>query len=103
MKSIIIQYLCNMPSATTLFYKSNPKAKKKKDKYNKEYHSTPERKAYKRELSRINRANGGWKDGLDVSHKKDGTTTKESPSSNRARNGSKKGSPKSSKRAGTKK
>lgn len=61
----------------------------KKDAYNKEYHSTPERRKYRSELNKENRKAGtyGNKDGKDMSHTKKGLIVKEKQSSNRARNG----------------
>lgn len=88
---------------TAKFYASNPEAKKKKAAYDIKYNSSPERKEYKRELSRVNRATDGWNDGKDASHKKGGGTVKESSSINRARNGMRSGVAKSAKRTGTKK
>ena len=34
-------------SRTAKFYQENPDARKKRDEYNKEYHSTPARKKYR--------------------------------------------------------
>jgi len=76
-----------MASRSKQYYDKNPESRKKKAEYDRAYHSTPERKAYKRALSRANRATNGWGDGKDVSHTSSGHTTKESPSKNRARNG----------------
>lgn len=75
-------------SRSAKYYKSNPEARAKKKKYDTAYHSTEERKRYRRELSRKRRKLGIMgKGGKDVSHKKGGGTTLESPSKNRARNG----------------
>lgn len=90
-------------SKTSEYYKKNPEAKAKKAAYEKKYQQKPERKKYKRELSKKNYETGGWGDGKDLSHKKGGGVTKESPSSNRSRNGSRPGVKPSSKRKGTKK
>lgn len=75
-------------SKSARYYASNPEAKAKKKKYDTSYHSTEERKEYRRKLAaerRRRRIMG--KGGKDVSHKKDGSTTLESRSKNRARNG----------------
>ena len=58
--------------------------------YDKEYHSSGERKKYRAELNKANRKSGtyGNKDGMDMSHTKSGKMVKEKASSNRARNGS---------------
>lgn len=77
-----------MASRSKRYYDKSPASRKKKAEYDAAYHATPERKAYKRALSRTNRATNGWGDGKDVSHTRSGKTTKESPSKNRARNGS---------------
>jgi len=90
-------------SKTAKFYRDNPDAKKKHNDYNKKYHSTPERKEYKRELSRENRKRDGFGDGKDLSHTKKGGYTMESPSTNRGRQGAEKGKPKSASRTKTKK
>ena len=73
---------------TAAFYASNPEARKKKAAYDKKYHSTPERRQYRAELSRERRARGiAGKGGDDLSHTASGGFTRESPSVNRARNG----------------
>ena len=63
--------------------------------YDKEYQASESRKKYRAELNRKNRENhasGKSKvgDGKDVSHKKNGGTTLESQSKNRARHRGKK-------------
>ena len=74
---------------TAKYYRDNPEARKKKAKYDTKYHSTPKRKKYRAKLATARRAKGVMgKGGKDVSHKKDGSTTMESSSKNRARNGS---------------
>lgn len=74
---------------TAAFYASNPEARKKKAAYDKKYHSTPERKKYRAELSRERRARGiAGKGGGDLSHTASGGFKREDPSVNRARNGS---------------
>jgi hypothetical protein len=70
-------------------YRDNPKSKAKKAEYDTAYHATPERKKYRAGLAKKRRAAGIMgKGGKDVSHTKGGGTTKESPSKNRARQGS---------------
>ena len=76
-------------SKSAKYYAANPDAREKKNSYNKEYHSTPERKKYRAGLNKANRKAGtyGNKDGKDMSHTKSGRLVKEKQSSNRARNG----------------
>jgi hypothetical protein len=76
-------------SDSAKYFQSNPKAKAKKDAYNKEYHSTPERRKYRSELNKENRKAGtyGNKDGKDKSHTKSGKVVNEGQSKNRSRNG----------------
>lgn len=84
-------------SKSSKYFAANPEARKKKNEYNKEYHSTPERKKYRAELNRENREKGTYGKmkamGKDRSHTKSGKMVLESASKNRARNG-KKGSSK---------
>lgn len=74
-------------SSSAKYFASHPEARAKKNAYNKEYHATPERKNYREELNKVNRANKGYGDGKDLSHTKSGKLVKETRSSNRARNG----------------
>jgi len=76
-------------SRSAKFYHENRESAKKKSDYDKKYHATEERKQYRAELNKANRSAGtyGNKDNMDASHKKDGKLTKESQSSNRARQG----------------
>jgi len=76
-------------SKSAKYFASNPESRAKKNAYNKEYHSTPERNKYRAKLNMANRADGtyGNKDGKDVSHTKAGKLVKETRSTNRARNG----------------
>lgn len=76
-------------SKSAKYFRDNPKAKAKKDAYNKAYHATPERKAYRAGLNKANRDSGtyGNGDGKDKSHTKSGKTVSEIQSKNRARNG----------------
>ena len=79
-----------MASKSAEYYRSNPEAKERKMLYDRKYHSTPARKAYRRKLARVRRAKGVMgKGGKDVSHTKSGGFKMESPSKNRARNRSK--------------
>lgn len=61
--------------------------RKKKIAYDKSYHATTERKKYRAELNKANKAVGSKGDGKDMSHKKNGKLTLESAKTNRARNG----------------
>jgi hypothetical protein len=72
-------------SKSAKYFAKNPEARKKKNAYNKEYHSTTERKSYRAKLNKETRKKST--PGKDVSHKKDGTVTREKRSTNRARNG----------------
>ena len=73
-------------SKSAKYFAKNPKARAKKNAYNKEYHSTKERKEYRAGLNKKTRKNACPK-GKDVSHKKSGKTVCEKRSTNRARNG----------------
>jgi hypothetical protein len=76
-------------SKSAKYFASHPEARAKKNAYNKEYHSSPERVAYREKLNNANRRAGtyGNGDGKDMSHTKDGKLVKETKSTNRARNG----------------
>jgi hypothetical protein len=75
-------------SESAKYFQNNPEARKKKNEYNKKYHSTPERIKYRVRLNKANRDAGSKKgDGKDMSHTKSGSIVKESQSANRARNG----------------
>lgn len=76
-------------SKSAKYFAANPEARKKKNDYNKEYHSSPERVNYREDLNQANRKakTYGNGDGKDMSHTKKGKLTKEKQSSNRARNG----------------
>jgi hypothetical protein len=74
-------------SKSAKYFASHPEARAKKNAYNKEYHATTERKNYREELNKINRANKGYGDGKDLSHTRSGKLVREARSSNRARNG----------------
>jgi len=74
-------------SDSAKYFAANPEARAKKNDYNKKYHSTEERKNYRKGLNKVNRADKGYGDGKDLSHTKAGKLVKETRSSNRARNG----------------
>ena len=73
-------------SKSAKYYQDNPEAKKKKDAYNTEYHSTTERKKYRAALQALNRKNGthGNKDEMDVAHVSKTKTKSQAQSKNRA-------------------
>ena len=78
------------PKRSAQYYRDNPEARKKKAEYDTKYHDTPARRKYRAELAQERRDRGIMgMGGKDVSHKKDGSTTLESPSKNRARKGKK--------------
>lgn len=76
-------------SKSAKYFASHPEARAKKNAYNKEYHSSEERKDYRVRLNKANRDAGtyGNGDGKDMSHTKSNSLVKEKQSSNRARNG----------------
>lgn len=76
-------------SRSAKYFQNNPEAREKKNAYNKEYHSTEERKSYRAGLNKANKEAGtyGNKDGKDKSHTKSGKLVSEGQSKNRARNG----------------
>ena len=76
-------------SKSARYFAENPDARKKKNEYNKEYHSTPSRIKYREELNAANRKSKtyGNGDGKDKSHTKSGKLVSEKASTNRARNG----------------
>jgi len=76
-------------SKSAKYFAANPKARAKKNAYNKEYHASDERNKYRAKLNMANRAAGtyGNGDGKDMSHAKGGKLSRESASKNRARNG----------------
>lgn len=63
---------------TAKYYKDNPKAKAKKDSYQKEYNKKPEQVKKRVELNKVNRDRGtyGNGDGLDMAHTKNGIVKK---------------------------
>lgn len=76
-------------SKSAKYFADNADSRKKKNAYNKEYHSSPSRVKYREQLNAANRKSGtyGNKDGLDKSHTKKGKLVSEVASTNRARNG----------------
>ena len=72
-------------SESAKYFAANPKARAKKNAYNKKYHSTTERKKYRAALNKITRKKSI--PGKDVSHTKSGKLVREKRSVNRARNG----------------
>lgn len=74
-------------SKSAKYFASHPEARKKKNAYNKAYHSSEERKNYRVELNRENRKTDGYGDNKDLSHYKSGELRPENRSTNRARNG----------------
>ena len=73
-------------SKSAKYFAANPKARAKKNAYNTEYHSSPERKAYRAKLNAANRKSPN-KSTQDKSHTKTGKLVNESRSANRARQG----------------
>jgi len=76
-------------SKSAKYFAANPEARAKKNAYNKEYHSDPDRVNYREDLNRANRKakTYGNGDGKDMSHTKSGKLVQEARSANRARNG----------------
>ena len=72
-------------SKSAKYFAANPEARKKKNAYNKDYHSSEERKDYRVALNKETRKKRT--PGKDVSHTADGGVTREARSTNRARNG----------------
>ena len=74
-----------MLSRTAKYYRDNPDARKKKNKYQKEYNKKRSSIKKRVELNKENRRRGtyGNGDGLDVSHMSNGKTKLEPQSKNR--------------------
>lgn len=71
------------------YYKLNPESYAKKLAYDKKRNASKKQKAYRADLARERRARGVMgKGGADMSHQSGGGFKPESPSKNRARNGS---------------
>ena len=77
-----------MASLSTKYYRSNAKARAKKNAYQKKYNSSPTEISNRTALNKENRRRKTYGNGdkLDVSHKKGGGTKLEAQSKNRARN-----------------
>ena len=77
-----------MASLSTKYYRANPKAKAKKNAYQKKFNSSPTQISNRTALNKENRRRGTYGNGdkLDVSHKKGGGTKLEAQAKNRARN-----------------
>lgn len=73
-------------SKSAKYFAANPEARKKKNEYNKKYHSTTARKKYRAKLNKANRDSPN-KAGEDKSHTRSGKVVNEKRSTNRARNG----------------
>ncbi len=74
-------------SKSARYYRNNKKARDKKDSYNSEYHSSPERKKYRAELNRERRRRKLRGNPKDLSHVKSGGLVLEDRHKNRSRNG----------------
>ena len=74
-------------SDSAKYFASHPDARAKKNDYNTKYHATSERKHYRQEFNKVNRADQGYGDSRDLSHTKSGKLVEENRSANRARNG----------------
>ena len=75
------------PGKTAQYYRKNPEAREVKKDYDTKYHKSAKRRKYRADLNKERRKRGiAGKGGKDVSHKKGGGYTLESPSKNRARN-----------------
>ena len=57
-------------SKSAKYFRENPEAREKKNAYNKDYHSSDERKKYRAFLNKVNRRMGtyGNGDGMDFDH-----------------------------------
>lgn len=73
---------------TARYYKSHPKARRVKAKYDTEYHSTDERKKYRARLNRERRRRRLKGSDKDLSHASGNKLVLEDKSKNRARQGS---------------
>lgn len=77
-----------MPSKSTIYYRNNPEAKKKKDAYNTKYNADPSNVKARTKQNRLRREKGRMgKGGKDVAHTRNGKSTfLQSKSKNRANN-----------------
>lgn len=75
-------------SKTSDYYKSNPEAREKRLEYQRRYNRQRRERLRRSFLNKENRKRGtyGNGDGLDVSHRSDGSTFLEDEGTNRARN-----------------
>lgn len=77
-----------MKKKSAKYYAANPKARAKKNAYQRKYNKKPAVKAASEERWTERRRRGiAGKGGKDLSHTKSGKMVLESPSKNRARNG----------------
>ena len=78
-------------STSAKYFQTHPEARKKKNSYNKQSHSSDERKKYRAGLNKANRDAGTYGKmtsmNKDRSHTKSGKLVLEDKSKNRARNG----------------
>lgn len=78
-------------SESAKYFQTHKESREKKNAYNKEYHSTSERRKYRSELNKENRKSGTYgkmsEMGKDRSHTKSGKMVLENSSANRKRNG----------------
>jgi hypothetical protein len=79
------------PRPTAKYYRSNSEARARKAEYDTTFGQKPAQRAKRAELAKERRKRGIMgKGGKDLSHTRDGRLVKENPSTNRARNRSKK-------------
>ena len=76
-------------SRSAKYYAKNPKARKKKNEYQKKYNAKSSEKKKRAELNKYNKKKGTYGNGdkKDASHRKGKIKGMESQSKNRARNG----------------
>lgn len=70
-------------SRTAKFYRDNPKARKRRLKYQKKYNKKPKERKRRSELTTLNREMGKKGDGMDVSHNDNGNVSLKPQSVNR--------------------
>ena len=76
------------PGKSARYYRSNPKARAKKNAAQRKRNKTTAAKKYRAELNAARRKDGNYgKGGKDYSHTKSGRLVRESPRKNRARQG----------------
>ena len=77
------------PGKSARYYRSNPKARAKKNAAQRKRNKTAKNRKYRSTLNKERRKRGIYgKGGPDMSHKENGRIVAESPKKNRARNGS---------------